>query len=152
MNYNLLSSSAQGAAMPVLDEDLSFLAIQAAIELDDLIQGKSIDLIAVPQLSKMMSDSFRYLSAGGSAAALDPATATVVGEAFVASGSAGLRTVDDLINRALELARDMQSQTDPKERNGEIERMKKFCIALARCATSYRASVFGQRPRHPNRR
>lgn len=153
MNYNLLIEGQSESSMSVLDEDLSFLATQAALELDSLIEGKETELEAVSRLSSVMSSSFQSVQAAGQSFSLDPATATILNRAFIDSNFANnLETVDELIQKSLELARELASQTDPSQRNGELARMKRFCMALARCSAAYRESILGHRPKHPYRK
>jgi len=138
--------------MSVLDEDLSFLATQAALELDRLMGGKETDLEAISKLSRVMSNSFQSVQVVGQSSSFDPAIATIVNRAFIDSNLAKLETVDELIQKSLQLAQDLQSQTDPSQRNGGLATMKEFCIALARCSAAYRESVLGNRPKHPYRK
>ncbi|GAF93393.1 unnamed protein product, partial [marine sediment metagenome] len=58
-----------------------------------------------------MNDSFQPVQAGGQSSSLDPATATIVKRAFTDSNIANLETVDELIQKSLELARELASQT-----------------------------------------
>ena len=152
MNYDLVSNRQSESAMSVLDEDLSFLATQAALELDMLMAGKDIELDAVTQLSSVMSGSFQAVQSGGQGSSLDPATATIVNRAFTDSALANLETVDELIKKSLELATELGSQIDPNQRNGELASMKRFCIALARCSAAYRETIIGHRSEHPYRK
>jgi len=153
MKYNLLIEGQSESAMSVLDEDLSFLATQAALELDSLIEGKETELEAVSRLSSVMSSSFQSVQAEGHSLSLDPATATILNRAFIDSNFANnLETVDELIQKSLELAKELASQTHPSKRNGELARMKSFCMALARCSAAYRESILGHRSKHPYRK
>ncbi len=152
MTYNLLNEEQSEPTMSVLDENLSFLATQAALELDMLIEGRETKLEAVTRLSKVMRSSFKQVSSGGQGAFMDPATATIVNRAFTDSSLAKLETVDELIERSHELAEELASQVDPKHRNGGLPEMKRFCIALARCSSAYREAVLGHRSKHPYRK
>lgn len=152
MNYNLLNEGQSESAMSVLDEDLSFLATQAALELDMLMEGKETELEAIPRLSSVMSGSFQPFQSGGRGSFLDPATATIVNRAFTDSNLANLETVDQLIQSSLKLAEELASQTSTSKRNGELATMKKFCMALARCSAAYRESVLGHPSKHPYRK
>jgi hypothetical protein len=152
MDYNLLVEGQSESAMSVLDEDLSFLATQAALELDMLMEGKEIELDAVPRLSIVMNGSFEPVQSEGRGSFLDPATATIVNTAFTDSKLAKSETVDELVKKALELAAALASQVHPDQRNGELADIKRFCLALARCSSAYRETVLGQRSKHPNRK
>lgn len=152
MNYDLLVEGQSESAMSVLDEDLSFLATQAALELDMLMEDKDCELEAVKRLSDVMNGSFRpFQPPTGQSSMLDPATATIVNRAFSDSDLAQLETVDELILKSLKLAEELASQVDPSRRNGGLEKMKRFCIALARCSSAYRETVLGHRTKHPYR-
>jgi hypothetical protein len=152
MDYELIIEGQSESPMSVLDEDLSFLATQAALELDMLMEGKETKLEAIPKLSSVMNGSFQAVQAGGQSSSLDPATATIVNWAFADSNLANLITVDELIRKSLQLASELASQTDPSRRNGELAAMKRFCIALARCSDAYRESILGHRSKHPYRK
>lgn len=152
MNFDLLGGTSSEASMSVLDEDLTFLATQAAIELDELMRGESISVEAIPKLSDVISNSVKSYNVSGRSASLDPATATVINRAFIDSNIADLSTVDELIQKSLELAGTLQSQVQPDQRNGDMASLKKFCLALARCSAAYRESVLGNRPIHPFRK
>lgn len=152
MNYNLLADGQSESAMSFLDEDLSFLATQAALELDMLIEDKDCDLKAILLLSKVMNDNLEPFQSESQSSLLDSATATIVHWARSDAGFSRVKTVDQLIEKSLELARELASQVDPNQRNGELEKMKKFCIAFARCSSAYRETVLGHRSMHPYRK
>jgi len=152
MEFDLLGERHSKDDMSVLDEDLSFLATQAALEFDELIEGIEVELEAIPRLSNVISNNFQSITIGGQGFSLDPATATIMNRAFHESELAQLETVDELVQKSLELAKDLQLQSDPNLRNGGLANMKRFCIALAKCSAAYRESVLGNRPKHPYRK
>ncbi len=154
MSFDLLSGEPSEISMSILDEDLSFLAIQAALELDMLIAGKETGgSNAIKKLSEVMSGRFKPLISSEKTVYLDPATTTIMNRAFIASENT-VTTVEELIEKAIKLADELatQSQQVQAQRNGELEKIKKFCIALARCSAAYRETIIGPRTKHPYRK
>ena len=138
----------------VVDPDLPFLASRAAIELDNLLLGRSKTLISVIALATRLRNSFRLDANGGSPRSLvDPATLTVLGEAINRSTvHPPLTSVEDLIKKACAIADDLTKKTDPKDDRESLIWARAFCVALSHLASAYHKSIFDLRPPHPFRR
>jgi hypothetical protein len=136
-----------------LDPNLPFLASEAAVDIDNLLSGRSQDLKAMRSLAERLKNSVQKDNVGGPLHSLmDPATLTVLGEAMVdAMKSQSLQTIEDLLGEADKIAVSLYKE-DPKEKPEELIQARDFCVALSRAVMTYHKSIRDLRPSHPFRR
>ena len=141
----------QGPMGPTLDPELSFIASQAAIELDNLLLRKSSKFTAVAQLAKYLRGSSNGVSGSNpSFNTMDPQTIDVVSRAIDASGEDSIKTLEDLRNHAGRLATELTDMKGSSE-DGVIERLRSFCVSLSQVATAQRQTIMDMHPSHPFR-
>jgi hypothetical protein len=147
--------SSEGAmAVNVLDPELSFLASEAAVELDSVINKQPSGLESVRELAQRIQLSIDKTSATNSARNLltDTATLTVIGQAFdLADSKKPLKDVNDLTARFGEIA-DQLSNTTADCPAEKLDTARAFCLALSKSVAAYRKSVYDLRQPHPFRR
>lgn len=137
----------------VLDPELSWLASNAAVELDLLIHGEETDLKSVKQLGESFRQTLAAPIAGQPAGRLqvDTETETVLGQAFAQAGDDPGTVLGELFRRTEEIAGQLSSAEPATERKA-LEWQRAFCLALSRSAAAYRQSIFDVLPPHPYRR
>lgn len=140
-----------------LDADLPFLSSRAAIELDNVVLGRPTELSSVKALVRRLSNSFEPIHETATPRSLmDPATLTVVSRAISGSQwTSKLTTVDQLVTEAWNLTSSMKKSSEDRTSTPEkqvLERMRDFCVALSKCAASYRKTIHAARPVHRYRR
>lgn len=138
------------------DPNLPFLASKAAIELDKMVRGVSVDTTSIHELSSILRSSFETdESNGGFRSRMDAATLTVLGQA-VNQSRTGQQIVqmDKIVEMAVTVADKMLNGANGKlrEDTDSLEWARDFCVALSRCAAAYRKSLMDLRPSHPFRR
>lgn len=129
------------------ENDLPFLACLAAIELDNLIKDKPMELAPVKQLIKEISDVENVLSKsetmeGFLFAPIDPATAVALNYAIAESAGSHkksklseLRTETILVVKNLEQL--VENPQNFKAEEGGLDKLnmlKSFCLALSKHA------------------
>jgi hypothetical protein len=137
----------------VLDPDLSFLASNAAVELDLLINGEPTELDAVRELGERLRNSLDKPAPDEPARGLqvDTETQAVLGQAFARAGADPAIVLSDLWRRTEKIA-DQLSSAEPAANQSDLERYRAFCLALSQAAAAYRQMIFDVRPPHPYRR
>jgi K+-sensing histidine kinase KdpD len=130
--------------------DLSLLACEAAIDLDNLLLKKYEDLSMVKNLAQQLQYTVEVASANGTGRALmDAATFSVLTQAVL--GAPGISTVsqmEDIFKRAAEMA-DLMSSADLATDPEKQKTAKKFCLALSKAASDYSRSIYEPSDRHP---
>ena len=135
-----------------LDPELPFLASEAAIDLDNLLNHRSNDVVAVHHLADRLKKTLAPAEGTVRARFLDHGTLTVLGEAInQVPGETELQEVDELISRASKIADELSSSDSSIDR-ARLEWARSFCVALSRCAAEYRKSIHEVRQHHPFRR
>ena len=125
--------------LSVSDPGLSFLASQAAIELDNHLLGKDVEFKAVKQLAARLECSTEEISGTGSRKPLmDTATVVVFSNAIAASGMPA-KSLAELAQKASEIASALQ---DSNLERSDIERMRAFCNCLARSVLAHEQSLY----------
>ncbi len=81
---------------------------------------------------------------------MDPATINVLSRALVTSGDE-VTDLQQLIVKAGSLA-DRLVETNSTTKPETLEWFRTFCVALSRCAATYRQSIHDLQPQHPFRR
>jgi hypothetical protein len=145
------------ASTATLRGDLSWVACQAATEIDNLLLGKSIKLEAVKGLSSALSDSF--LTATGSASQallIDPTTTVVLTHALRDSDpSREVGNMDDLkkLTKQFVIQLEQMNVRSAETSNAEssLQFLRAFCLAVSRHAATTSPSSY-HRPEHPFRR
>lgn len=148
-----MAPSQDRLGLRVLDPDLPLLASEAAIDVDNLLAGESVDRTAMRRLSQKLSESIGRDSTGGVVRShLDIATLTVLGEAISETvEKRSLKKVEDLLSKASKIA-NVLAYDDPQSNREGLEQARDFCVALSRATVSYIESISDPRPSHPFRR
>ena len=144
------TSGVHGTAASALDPELSFIASQAAIELDNLLLGRPGRFVAVAQLAEYLKSSAIDSGAAQGTGPLDPQTIDVVSRAIDAAGEETLKTLEELKVHAGRLASEL-GEMDEASDEGKIERLRAFCVSLSQVATAQRQSILDMHPSHPFR-
>lgn len=125
-----------------LDPGLPFLASQAAIELDNLLLGKDVDLKAVEQLGQRLENSTEQVAGTeGRTSLMDPATVCVFNGAISASGMPRVQTLAELASKAWQIARDLRASKEESNKQ-RIEQLGTFCTYLARSAIAHERTFY----------
>lgn len=137
----------------VLDLELPFLAIEAAIDIDNLLTNISKEMTAIRRLADQLRNSIEISSTGEPPRSLmDPATLTILGEAVArAAGEGYSKKVDDLLTEAIKIGTELSSD-DPTKNIKALERARDFCVALSTAVVAYHKSISDLSPQHPFRR
>lgn len=139
-----------------LDSDLPSVASQAAIELDNLLLERALELTAVARLAEMIRAvappaehplQIQHLDIG-STLAVNRAAARFAGAAAPTRLSELLPRVQAFAQRLSDLA---GPATERNKVEGDVRELKAFCLELSRqAATGQRCAH--DRPSHPYRR
>lgn len=132
-----------------LDPRLSFLASQAAVELDNLRLGKATKLVAVQLLRRRLDNSTELVEGTNDRKMLlDAPTVSVLSNAISASRSQEVRTLAELASEAWQMASDLQKAEEvPADLDkSTIERLRSFCLFLSQNARSYRQAIYETQP------
>ena len=129
-----------------VEESLSLIASDAAVELDNLLLGKGSDVTSVQRLALLIKEELG--SPHGSPITSAPATLVVMSQAIDDSKMATVqpKTVPELIAKAGEIGLMLMSiSNDPHHpQNGDsieqTKRLKFFCLALSRVASAHELS------------
>lgn len=147
------NESGSARAVRPLNPDFAFLALRAAVELDDIIRGKAGQPVAVMELAKSLRDTTSAIGASPALTSLaDPLSADLLNRALEqGSPTQQIDTVKSLIQRANEVASSLQQAT-PKSGAKQLEILRNFCLALSQVTSSYRQEERERmRPQHPQR-
>jgi hypothetical protein len=139
--------------------DLSSLACDSAMELDNLIRGKSQGLDTVKKLIEIISDVGQGLTDSvthGGLAKLSPTTAVALNSAIDESklspaqiDISGLSKETDKIIGSL---KNLVANTQTAKYEEPVEKLRSFCIALSRHALATKPPVYEGDSGHPYRR
>ena len=106
------------------DPNLAFLASRAAIELDRILQGKSIGTEAIGELAGLLRNSSENIVDNEEPATLwDPATISLIHSAIARAGFNKVVTLKELMSRAISIAEELESTGAPAEDEVEIRRL-----------------------------
>ena len=116
--------------------------MQAAIELDNLLLGREVEMQSVKQLAARLEVSTEQ-TAGTEArkSLMDPATISVFSSALSATGAQQMHTLADLANEAWRIASELQSP-EPDTDENKVKRLRSFCNHLARNAVAHERSLY----------
>jgi hypothetical protein len=133
------------------DANVPLLAIEAANELDELIEGRTTTLESVARLVEVLKQSFRLDASEARRSFVDSGTVAVFSQAIDESSVGhGVSTVPELVQQATEIVKTLETSAKDKRAKG-LETMRDFCIALANASTAYQQSIFEMRPSNPLR-
>jgi hypothetical protein len=137
-----------------LESDPSSLASQTAVELDNLLRGRTHCVRAVSRLAELIQEEFSETARGAP-------TVGAMKRAIVASSfsHSPLTRVEEVQNEAAQVVDLLNSiASDPEgyrdQHSDSITRMRAFCVAFSiqRSATDYPRGVRCPTVRHPVRR
>ncbi|MBN1589295.1 MAG: hypothetical protein JW888_07255 [Pirellulales bacterium] len=138
------------AMLNALEPNLSLLASQAAIELDNCLLKKPTGLDAVRLLAKQLDSSTEAVGESNERQALmDAPTASVLSSALD-SCSLPVQTLAELADKAWEMANDLQN-TEPTTNTETIQQLRSFCVFLATNARSLRRDIQDMQATHAMR-
>jgi hypothetical protein len=136
--------SSTGANVPLL-------AIEAASEIDELIEGRKTRLDSVTRLAEVLKLSFRLDEPGERQNFIDSGSVAVFSKAIdELSVGQGVSTVKELAQQAMKVVNDLETSQKGSP-TATLEQMRDFCIALASAATAYQQSIFEMKPANPLR-
>jgi len=152
-----VGGTSEKPVLQILDAGLSLVASKAAIEIDCLLLGRKFGFEAVNQLARLLENSVEVTEGAGKAQSLmDAPTVSAVDKAMSDSEWAAgeLTTIDQLVAEAAKIAGVASGVVSGSETKKEsLEKLRAFCVALARCASAYRQSIFDeQKPVHRYRK
>jgi len=139
-------------AVRPLSPNFAFLALRAAVELDDIIHGKSARADALAELARSLRQTTSAIGGSPSLTSLaDPLSADLLYRALEQSSRQSMSTVESLVQKANSLASSLQAVTPGSEAK-DLEILRNFCLALSRVASSYRQEERERmRPQHSRR-
>lgn len=131
----------EGAMLNALEPGLSFLASQAAIELDNLLLRRPTGLEAVQTLGQRLNAATEPVQGSAERRTLmDAPTVSILSSAISASRSQDVRTLAELADESWKMANELQVAKDSADRQA-ITKLRSFCVFLSQNARSYRQSI-----------
>lgn len=150
MSSDVQTVAKRKRVLRALDSDFPLLATRAAIEIDRLLGAEKTSLESVYLLAELLKNSKIEMSGVPTGSLFDPATLTVLNQAMSeAKLTENMIPVDEVIAKSLEIAGDLSNSAEQSTERSNLERLKKYCIALSDISASYRQSVFGEVAPHP---
>jgi hypothetical protein len=137
-----------------LNPNFAFLALKAAVELDEIIHGRSSGQApALAALARSLLETTTEISGPPSFTCLaDPVSADLLNRALEQSSAQPINTVSSLVRRAKDLAESLETAT-PSSEPSNLEALRNFCLALSQVSSSYlQEERERMRPQHPQRR
>jgi len=136
-----IENGTEGAMLNALEPGLSFLASQAAIELDNLLLGRKTTLEAVQLLGRRLNAATEAVEgSAGRRTLMDAPTVSILSNAISASRSKNLRTLDELASESWKMANDLQDTTESANQQA-LKKLRSFCVCLSQIARSYRQFI-----------
>lgn len=133
--------------LSINDPELPFIAASAALELDDVIKGRSTSLQHFNELSAVLKTALSATDdAPRALASVDPVTSTVFQRALRASDQSRGLTTESLAQKVLDITLELQLRPGGQP---DLELMKRFCVELSRTALSSRDATQRSRSEHP---
>jgi hypothetical protein len=135
-----------------LDPNFGFLALKAAIAIDDMLRGERPPLESIGQLAKSLRETTEVGSGSPSWTSFaDPLSADMLRGPLEQNGPKPINTVQDLIQRADEVASSLQGAKLGTDKE-ELERLRDFCLALSQVSSAYRQEERERKtPQYPYR-
>ncbi len=149
----MTSSSTEPKTIRVLDPDLPLLASEAAVDIDNIISDRGVELAAIHSLAEMLSNSIEFKPPNGFTRSLmDPATETMLGTAMAkVLGKSSPSELKHLLREASSIASELLSD-EPTKDYEKLAKARDFCMTLSKTAVAYNKSIRDLRPSHPYRR
>lgn len=117
--------------------ELPFVAACAAMELDNILLGKTSDTSSVGTLASFLREAAESDGNGTSLLALiDPSTATIFSSAITASLHANVRSLQELASEAIKIAEELDETSPSSSEKLAIEKLRAFCSHLAKSAVA----------------
>lgn len=132
-----------------MESDLPSLACQAAIELDNLVIGRPVQLEAVRRLAAHISPPI------SGASSPDLTTLMVIRHAIDDGDGmcTPLSTVDQLRQEASKIGESLHNLLATDRHDPEtLKKMRTFCLVLSRSASAYQQPIDDIKPRNPFRK
>ena len=130
------------------DANIPLLAIEAANELDEIIEGRPSTLESVARLADVLKQSFQLDQAFEPRQNfVDSGTVAVFSQAIDESAGRRVTTMEELVKQAMEIVKTLEASASGKQ----LEKIRDFCIALSSAAEAYQQSIFEMRPLNPLR-
>jgi len=142
-----------------LEPDFPSTASMAAVELDNLVRGRQYTLSAVESLTKYLALDESAGSREHAMSLLDPSTYVVLNHAihssrYLETAAKTTKAVSDKVSKIRELLESVIRDPDRKREtmSEEIRKLRAFCVALSKYASSLESSLEEFEPSHPFRR
>ncbi len=130
--------------------DLPLLALEAANELDEMIEGRGIGLVSVRKLAAILKTAFQSKEAvPAQNIFVDSLSIAVVSYAIDETEGKKPTTVSELISQALSVANILENTDSTKDES--LRRMRDFCMALSKASSAINQSIYEMPPTHPFR-
>lgn len=141
-----------GKNLQVLDPDLSLLASEAAIDIDNLLSNRAEDFKAMRDLAERLKNSLEMSEGGLIQSLMDPPTLLVLGEAVAhAVGKPYIEKIEDLLTDTFKIS-DELSSADPLKDIEALKQARDFCMGLSMAVVAYRKSIRDLRQMRPFRK
>jgi hypothetical protein len=135
----------------VTDSEFPLIAANAALEVDNVIQGQNGSFENVTRLSKLLEKAI--IRDTGQVAKvkslMDPVSTGVFSRAFLKSHKRSLKSLNELAAEAYSLSTQLGSIDGKREM---LQAVRDFCVALSKLALASRPAVQHCRLRNPHRR
>lgn len=137
-----------------LNPDLPFLAANAALELDNILNNTGSSLSYVEKLERMLESSAREQKIAGGRARLlvDPVSSNILSRALAASHQSDPGTLQDLAKAISVLSGYIKLLRASNLAKDNIASLRDFCVALSTYASASRKTIYGKEPAHQFRR
>jgi len=134
-------------------DELSLLACEAAIDLDNLLLKRNRDLSRVRNLADHLRNTVPPTPANGTRRFLtDAATFSVLSAAVQGSSrSTTVKKMGDVFDRVAEMA-ELLSSDDLVSNPEKQKEAKNLCLALSKAAIGYPRSIYDPSETHPYQR
>ncbi len=139
-------------SLDVLNPDLPFLAANAALELDNILNNTGLSLSYVQKLERMLESSEQKVAGGRARLLVDPVSSNVLSRALVASRQGNPGTLQDLAKAMSVLSGYIKQLRDSNLAKGDIATLRDFCVALSTYASASRRTIYGKEPAHQFRK
>ena len=128
-------------------ENIPTLAIQAASELDDVIQGRAKNSPASKKLGELLLATIPKKNGKSSVSLTSGAVAVFCQALEEMPSQQPINTMSDLVSLATQISRDLSTSKN----ESELVALKQFCIGLARAASTYRPAIESYDPQFVRR-
>ena len=135
-----------------LSQDFAFLALKAAVEVDNISHGRPTTKDAMVELAKSLLEATSAAGPGSQVFLNDPVSAELVNRAFEQTKIGPIDSLDALIQHAKKVASSLQ-QPPKNSGSDELQKLRNFCLALSQVTSSYRQQEREtRRPKRPSQR